>query len=351
MVLAAGYGERMLPVTRVLPKPLIPVLGRPLAPQVLSQLAIDGIGEVVINLHHLPQLLKNAFGPPESLGLDALHFSLEEDRILGTAGGLRHAEELLRGAGPILVRNSDFLADISLDRVVEAHVQSGCEATLVLAPHRAGYTPVTIDDRGRVTSFGGAAGSGHLFTGYHVIEESVLDLIPTGRPSDIVRDVYVSLAAAGKLNSYTHEGFWWEFGDPRSYLAGSLRLIGLSSEARATLGDFDVVRATSDAVVAVGAGVDLTAPGIKLTGALAIGMGVMVGENAHLEDTVVMPEAWVGPGSRLSQCIVGPGTEIPHGFESQRAMIVTDPDPAAELPSGMERAAGLIVRKIEGEIR
>ena len=345
MLLAAGYGERMRPITRVVPKPLIPVLGRPLAPQILSRLATEGIHEAVVNLHHLPQPLRDAFGDGSALGLRSLEFSLEEERLLGTGGGLAHAEAKLKGAGTILVRNSDFLADISLSKAIASHVRSGCPATVVLVPHRAGYTPVAIDDRCRVVAFGGKKPGRYLFTGYHLIEESVLDLIPRGAPSDIVRDVYVGLCADGLLNAYVHDGFWWEFGDPRGYLEGSMHVIALPAEQRVRLGEFDVVREAGDAIAALGAGADLTAPGIKLSGTLAIGMGVMVGEGSTLVDTVVMPEAWVGPGSTLHRCIVGPATEIPVGFEAADALVATDTDPEAALNDDIERVGGLLVRR------
>jgi NDP-sugar pyrophosphorylase family protein len=345
MLLAAGFGERMLPITRIVPKPLIPVLGRPLAPQILARLGSEGIDEVVINLHHLPKLLRDHFGDGTSFGLRALHYSLEEERLLGTGGGLAHAESLLKGAGTILVRNSDFLADIPLALVLASHVRSGCDATLVLVPHRTGYTPVAVDERNRVVAFGGKSAGGYLFSGYHLIEESVLELIPRGAPSDIVRDVYFDLAAKGRLNAYLHDGFWWEFGDPRAYLDGSTRVVALPSERRVHLGDFDVVREVGDAIAAIGPGADFGAPGIRLAGTLAIGMGVMIGEDARVEDTVVMPEAWVGPGAHLRRCIVGPGTEIPVNFHAENALIVTDPDPKDDLSSGVERVAGLLVRR------
>jgi NDP-sugar pyrophosphorylase family protein len=346
MLLAAGRGERMLPITRVVPKPLIPVLGRPLAPQILSRLGAEGIDEAVINLHHLPRALRDEFGDGTALGLRALHYSLEEAQPLGTGGGLAHAAAYLKGAGTILVRNSDFLADIPLSKVVASHLRSGCPATIVVAPHREGYTRVAIDERHRVVAFGGPNGGSHLFTGYHLLEESVLDLIPEGAPSDIVRDVYFGLAAEGRLNAHIHDGFWWEFGDPRAYLEGSMRVIALPAERRIHLGDFDVVRPIGGATAAVGAGADLTASGIALAGTLAIGMGVMVGEGAALEDTVVMPEAWIGPGSTLRRCIVGPGTEIPMHFEAFETLIVTDPDPYSALSPGVHRVAGLLVRRL-----
>ena len=160
-----------------------------------------------------------------------------------------------------------------------------------------------------------------------------------------MRDVYFRLAAEGRLNAYVHDGFWWEFGDPRSYLEGSMRVVALPAEQRVRLGNFDVVRRVGDAEAAIGAGVDLSAPGTALAGTLAIGMGVMVGHGAALKDTVVMPEAWIGPSSTLRRCIVGSGTEVPAGFELTDALIATDTDPDTALAPGIERVAGLLVRR------
>src|SRR5262249_15676316 len=175
--------------------------------------------------------------------------------------------------------HSDFLSDIPLAAVVAAHERSGCLATLVVIPHRKGYTPIEIDDRRRVVRFGGrdaratARPGSMLFPGYHVIEPAVLDLIPKGVPSDIVKDVYLGLAAERRLNAYVHEGHWWEFGTPREYLDGSLALIALPTETRLQIGDFDPVREIDSAAVAVGPGADLRARGLRLAGGVVLGFG------------------------------------------------------------------------------
>ena len=343
MLLAAGLGERLSPLTRLVPKPLLPVLGRPLAPLVLAGLGREGVREAVINLHHLPEALRGALGDGRDFGLEALHYSLESERLLGTGGGIERAARWLRGGGTILIRNSDFLADIPLARVIEAHRASGCPATIVVARHRAGYTPVALDAKGRVASFGGAGT--HLFTGFHLIEESILARLPAGIPSDIVREVYIPLAAEGSLNAYVHEGYWWEFGTPAQYLHGSLGLVEMPTEARLRLGAFDPVRELGGAVAAIGAGARLHAPGIVFSGRLALGLSTGVGDGAVLEDTVVMPEAWIGPRVHLSRCIVGPGTEVPAGFEAESSIVAADAGPPVALPADTERRDGLLVRR------
>jgi NDP-sugar pyrophosphorylase family protein len=358
MLLAAGLGERLSPLTRLVPKPLLPVLGRPLAPLVLAGLAREGVREAVINLHHLPKALRGALGDGREFGLEALHYSLESERLLGTGGGIEHAARWLRGGGTILLRNSDFLADVPLARVVEAHRASGCPATLVVTRHRPGYTPVALDDRGRVASFGVGgetrapdAARTYLFTGFHLIDESILARLPVGVPSDIVREVYIPLAAEGSLNAYVHDGYWWEFGTPAQYLHGSLGLVEMPTEARLKLGAFDPVRESGGAIAAIGAGTQLHAQGIVLSGRLVLGLGTRVGEGAVLEETVVMPEAWIGPRARLTRCIVGPGTEVPADFEADSSILAADAGPSDALPADTERMGGLLVRRFGGHRR
>ena len=357
MLLAAGYGERLLPLTLTVPKPLLPVLGRPLAPQVLRGLARQGIDEAVINLHHLPAALEAALGDGRELGLRRLHYSLEPDRLLGTGGGLMHASAALRGSGTILVRNADFLADIPLARVLASHRASAKIATLVVVPHRSGYTPVELDRDGGIARFGGrgdgaaALAGSFLFTGFHLIEPAVLDLLPRGRPSDIVKDVYFGLAAEGRLHAFVHDGFWWEFGAPREYLEGSMQLLELPTDARVHLGEFDPVRKIKGSVAAVGAGVDLRACGIAIEGRAVLGFGTRVDRDARIEDSVVMPEAWIGPGARLRRAIIGPGAEIPAGTVVEDAMAATDVRPGAPLPPGTERHDRLLVRGLDGRAR
>jgi mannose-1-phosphate guanylyltransferase/phosphomannomutase len=344
MVLAAGLGERLSPITRVLPKPLLPVLGRPLAPWVLTQLAAEGIDEAVINLHHLPQSLRETLGDGSSFGLRLLRYSLEPRELLGTGGGIVHAAAFLRGDGPLLVRNSDFLADIPITEVAAFHQRSGRAATLVLAPHRPGYTRVRTDASGGVVSFGGDAGGEFLFTGCQIIDESLIDRLPVDRPSDIVRDLYVELAKEKEIAAYIHRGFWWEFGTPDQYLEGSRTLVEMPTEERLEIGDFDPVRPVGDVPASVGAGVVLHGDGIQVEGFVVAGLGVHVAEDVRLAETIVMPEAWIGPRSSLRRCIVGPGTEVPAGFTAEEAVIASDLEPSTPPPDGSERTRGLLVR-------
>jgi NDP-sugar pyrophosphorylase family protein len=313
MLLTAGFGLRMLPLTRSLPKPALPVLGHPIALQILEQLARSGIERAVLNLHHLPAQLRRVVLDAEGARIPEIRFT-EEEEILGTAGGIGNAAHLLRGEGPILVRNSDFLADIDIATLLESHRRSGMEATLVLAEHRRGYSTVEIDREGRVTAIPGQRGTdpGYLFTGCHIIEESVLERIPAAGPSDIVRDVYQDLSARGLLGAYIHEGFWWEFGTPELLLDGSQALIELDEEQRARIARCDPVRRLDSAIAAVGREVKWHETA-QLRGWVALGASSSIGESASVEESILMPGAVVGEGCRLRRATLAPGVRLQAG--------------------------------------
>lgn len=349
MLLTAGFGERMFPLTLSQPKPCIPVLGRPLVVQILHWLARRGVSDAVLNLHHLPDSIRRAVSEGAAPGLPTVSYSLE-DELLGTAGGLRHAGDLLRGETPIVICNSDFLSNVNLEAAIESHLRSGMAATLVLAPKRDGYSIVCRDEEGRVISLAGRpevdrsrVTGEHLFTGCHIIDEEVLDLIPSNGPSDIVRDVYIPLAAEGRLGSFLHDGFWWEFGSPELYLDGCL---GLLARPAAELGEIsvehDTIRRIGDADVAVGPGAEFQ-NGTRFVGCAALGFSAHVTDGAHIEDSVVMPEAWIGPGCRLKHAVIGAGVELPAGMECESELVCIDSDPGMSLPRSTRRRGGMLV--------
>jgi mannose-1-phosphate guanylyltransferase len=349
MLLSAGVGKRMFPLALMQPKPAIPVLGRPLVVQILHWLGLKGVDRVVLNLHHLPDGIRGILGDGNNPGLPEVSYSLEE-QILGTGGGIRHAGSALIGDGPIVVCNADFLSDIDLDAAFRAHRASGCLATLVLLPWRAGYSVVQRDAEGRVLSLGGepradtsAAVGKWLFAGCHIIEEELIDRIPAGRPSCMVRDVYRPLASAGRLGSHVHKGFWWEFGSPELYLAGCMRLLAEPAERLKRISsEHDPIRRVGDARVAVGPGAGFDG-GARFVGHAALGFSAYVSEDTVVKDSVIMPEAWVGPGCRLERSVIGQSVELPAGFDCKDRVVCADPDPSMELPPSTRREKGWLI--------
>jgi NDP-sugar pyrophosphorylase family protein len=204
MVLAAGRGTRLAPRTDTLPKPLMPVAGRPLLAHILDFLRAGGIEDVVINLHHLGHLIEGAIGDGRAHGL-RVRYS-REDPILDTGGGIKHAEPLLAGE-PFVVVNGDSLLELPLARVIAFHQARGGIATIAVRPdpNAARYGLVELDDTDRVRRISGrpsdgpaASLRGFMFPGLHVLEPSIFSWMDAGAPFGIASVTYPRLIAAGE---------------------------------------------------------------------------------------------------------------------------------------------------------
>jgi mannose-1-phosphate guanylyltransferase len=224
MVLAAGLGTRLRPLSLEIPKPVIPVLGEPLCGHAMAFLRGHGAESFLLNLHHGPETVREKV----TAGRFPLEFT-HEPEILGTGGGIGNARGHLRG-GTFLTANSDAVAQFPLGDALAHHRANGALATLVLLPDRSKrYTPVRVRDDGRITGFGGDAPAGALegfYTGYLIAEPELLDRIPRGRPSCIVRDTFIPLIATGApVFGFMTEGTFLDFGTPDDYLRGTLALL------------------------------------------------------------------------------------------------------------------------------
>ncbi len=222
IVLAAGLGTRLRPLTEEMPKALLPVAGRPLIHYPLLLLKHYGITDIVINLHHHGNQIANALGDGRGMGL-RLHYSWEP-AILGTGGGIKQARQLL-GDGTFLVMNSDILVDLNLDKVIEFHHRRKSAVSMVVRsdPDAAQYGAIELDAQDRVRKIlgrGSHAASAlrpFMFTGVHLLEPAVFDLIP-GPGFSSITDVYISmLQREEKLFGYVTKGPWMDLGTPERY--------------------------------------------------------------------------------------------------------------------------------------
>lgn len=239
MILAAGLGTRLRPLTHTTPKALIEVAGRPLIEYALRFVHSQGIRRVVINLHHLGDQIRARLGDGRAYGVQ-ISYSVE-DRLLETGGGVKQAQALLEDGGTFLVVNSDAILDIDLAAVVSAHRRSRAVATLVLRPdpEAASYGLLEIDASGRLRRLRGQpatvdAGtlSAYMFTGCQILEPRIFDVMPEGQAFSLTRDTYVGLLRAGEpLGGVVHTGAWAVVDDAggveratRAIRSGRLRL-------------------------------------------------------------------------------------------------------------------------------
>jgi mannose-1-phosphate guanylyltransferase len=237
MILAAGFGTRLRPLTNAVPKALVPVAGRPLVEYSLLWLKSQGIENVVINVHHHGEKIRAALGDGSVYGLRITYSP--EDPILDTGGGIKKAQPFLDG-DTFLVLNGDTILDLDLSALLEAHRRNQAVATLVLRadPEASRYGIIETDRSGRIRRFLGqppevnAALSPFMFTGLQILEPRIFDFMPANRAFGTTRETYPQLLQAGEpLYGFIHRGPWMVVDDAagmaratQAIIAGQIRL-------------------------------------------------------------------------------------------------------------------------------
>ncbi len=232
MVLAAGLGTRLRPLTSDRAKAAVPFLGKPLLAGLLEHLHGQGVSRLVINTHYRPESVQRAVAAATLPGVD-IHFS-HEVSVLGTAGALGKAyhDGVLDPTEPVLVVNGKLHTTIDMKAVWAAHKHQGCPVTMLLRPNpqKAHFREVYVGDN-RVRGFGpGRVPTGKdplLFTGIHIVSPEIMAKMPT-TDADTIRDIYPPLIEAGRVAVHVEpQGRWWEFSTPERYLALHLEAMRL----------------------------------------------------------------------------------------------------------------------------
>jgi mannose-1-phosphate guanylyltransferase len=314
LVLAAGLGTRLRPLTRHVPKPLLPVAGVPILGHSLAQLAAAGCEAAAVNLHHLGNQIRHRFGDSHA-GMP-LTWS-EEPELLGTLGALYPLRDFLAPADLVLLVNGDSLCRWPLRRLVRRHLAGGAAATLLLTsrPEPAEFGGgVGIDRAGNVTSFRlgdpeqGEVAARHVFAGAHVFSPDLLSRLGPG-PSDIVRDLYKPMLTEGaKIRTVVDAGPWHDMGTPQRFLEGVL------DWARASWPERLWRRSWISPEASLGSGCRVRRSLIEA--------GARVGEEARVESSVLLPGARIGKGSVVREVIVGFGAAIPPGAWVERRIVM-----------------------------
>jgi len=227
LVLSAGLGTRLRPLTLIRAKPAIPVAGDPLVRRILRWLVASGVSNVTVNLHYLPETITTLVGDGSDLNA-RVRYSWEQPAVLGSAGGPRQALEII-GADTFLLVNGDTLTDLDVPSLCEAHLRSGALVTMALVPNvdPLRYGGVQLASDGRVTGFvrrgPDASGSFH-FIGVQVAHRSVFAGLPPGRPINSVGGCYDELIARepGRIRGLVTQAGFWDIGTVADYWHTSL---------------------------------------------------------------------------------------------------------------------------------
>jgi mannose-1-phosphate guanylyltransferase len=291
LVLTAGLGTRLRPLTYARAKAAVPINGQPLAIRVARWLAGNGFRDLVFNLHHHPESIAACLGDGTHLDV-RVRYSWEKE-VLGSAGGPRHALPLLTDGGHerFLIVNGDTLSDVDLDGVLAAHATSGALVTMALIPNPAPekYGGVLVDSDGFVTAFTrrGAAPRSMHFIGVRVVEARALLELEDGVPAGSVGELYPRLMARDprSVAAFVSEASFHDIGTPADCLHTTLELAGVE-------------------------------------GARLVGARCVVDESAVIDRSALWDDVMVEAGARLTECIVADGVTIPAGAAFDRCAIV-----------------------------
>ncbi|MCE1248547.1 MAG: NDP-sugar synthase [Firmicutes bacterium] len=230
MILAAGEGTRLYPLTYTLPKPMVPVINRPVMEHIILHLAKHGFDEIIVNLHFLPEHIENYFHDGSRLGVKIIYS--HEMKPLGTAGGVKNVEDLFDDT--FMVVGGDDLSDINLTEVLEFHKKSHSLATIALSRVEdvSSYGVVVTDEKGKIIEFQEKpskeeAKSEWVNTGVYFFEPAILDLIPKGEFYDFGRQLFPKLKDdKSPFYGFRTKGYWKDVGNLNEYRQTQLDCLG-----------------------------------------------------------------------------------------------------------------------------
>lgn len=310
LVLTAGLGTRLDPVTRLLAKPAVPLGSQSLIEHVIARLSRHGVRDLLLNLHHRPDTIATIVGDGSPLNV-TVRYSWEQP-VLGSAGGPRHALPLV-ATDPFLIVNGDTLCDVDLADMHRAHAESGADVTMAVVPNTRPdrYNGIRADAEGIVRGFvpkGRAEGTWH-FVGVQIVNRSVFASLADGVPSETVAGIYPEMIARtpGRVRVWPVATTFLDVGTPADYLSAAMALASVP----------DAVE-TPDPV--------LRGSHVRAT----------VDRAAR---TLVWADSIVHASAHLRDCIVAGGAVVPAGFSATDAVIVPSsvvrPDEQVEVRNGL----------------
>jgi mannose-1-phosphate guanylyltransferase len=313
LILAGGEGTRLRPLTYTVPKPVLPLAGRPHLAYVIDWLERHGVDDAVVSCGFLADEMKNALVELEP-GVRIRY--AEEPDARGTAGAIRFAEDML--GDRFLVLNGDVLCDLDLTALIAQHESTGARATIALFPvaDPTGYGLVHRHEDGEITEFlekpePKQIDTDEINAGAYLLERSVLELIPPDRAVSIEREVFPELIGKG-LYGIRLDGYWIDIGTPDRFLEANWDI--LEGRVETVVGG-----AVRDQMM-VGEGCEVS-PDAELKAPCVLGRGCEVGQGAVIERSVLLDECTVGEGARLVNCILSGGVTVEAGAELDGAVV------------------------------
>jgi mannose-1-phosphate guanylyltransferase / phosphomannomutase len=337
VLMAGGSGTRLRPLTCDLPKPMVPILNRPIAEHIINLLKRHQITEVVATLHYLPDVLRDYFQDGSDFGVQ-MTYAVEEDQPLGTAGCVKNIAELLDET--FLVISGDSITDFDLTAAIEFHKQNKSKATLILTrvPNPIEFGVVITDEQHRIRRFLEKPSTSEIFsdtvnTGIYILEPEVLEYLPSSIECDFSKDLFPLLLEKDEpMYGYVAEGYWCDVGHLDAYreaqydgLEGKVKLDFAYKEmsTRLWVGQNTYIDPTAqiEAPVVIGDNCRIGAR-VQIEAGTVIGDNVTIGADANLKRPIVWNGAIIGDEAHLSACVISRGTRVDRRAHVLEAAVV-----------------------------
>lgn len=325
VVLAGGFGTRIKPLTNSIPKPMLPLAGKPILEHVVNLLKNHGFTDLSFLLYFQPDSIKRYFRNGKDLGVN-IHYTIPPEDY-GTAGAVKFVSEQLVSNEPFLIISGDLLTDVDLKAIYDFHVKTKSIFTIGLAsakdPLRFGI--VITDSEGRVIRFLEKPGWGEVFSdsinaGIYVVDPSVFDYIPRKQAFDFSHDLFPRLLSDGKpMYGFSLQGYWRDVGDATSYLEANLDILEGKVRVKGSGKRLDIVGKD----IWLGKGTDIS-PDAQLQGTVVVGEGVILQRNSLIINSILGDRCRVSANSRIVDSVVWNDTNIEEDTNIERSIICSN---------------------------
>lgn len=337
VLMAGGSGTRLRPLTCDLPKPMVPILNRPIAEHIINLLKRHQITEVIATLHYLPDVLRDYFQDGSDFGVQ-MTYAVEEDQPLGTAGCVKNIAELLNET--FLVISGDSITDFDLTAAIAFHKQKQSKATLILTrvPNPAEFGVVITDEESKIKRFLEKPSSSEIFsdtvnTGIYILEPEVLDYLPYHTECDFSKDLFpLMLENSQALYGYIAQGYWCDVGHLDAYrqaqydaLERKVKLDIAYQEISPNLWIGQNTFIPSTAIIQtpalIGDNCRIGAR-VQIEAGTIIGDNVTIGADANLKRPILWNGSIIGDEAHLSACVISRGTRVDRRAHVLEAAVV-----------------------------
>ncbi len=337
VLMAGGSGTRLRPLTCDLPKPMVPVLNRPIAEHIINLLKRNNITEIIATLYYLPDVMRDYFQDGSDFGVE-MTYAVEEEQPLGTAGSVKNIQQWLDDT--FITISGDAITDFDLKAAIAFHREKKSKATLILTrvPNPVEFGVVITDEDGKINRFLEKPSLSEIFsdtvnTGTYILEPEVLDYLPENEESDFSKDLFPLLLEKGEpIYGYIAEGYWCDVGHLEAYreaqydgLAKKVKLnfpyreksVGIWIGSNTYIDSSTVIETPA----LIGDNCRIGAR-VKIEAGTVIGDNVTIGTDADLKRPIIWNGATVGDEAHLRACIISRGTRIDRRAQALEGAVV-----------------------------